>query len=58
MAHPVPVKTEKEISFEHLGGKVVRHASEHPAFKTNAGAGPAIRAARDETEDDVGGVLI
>jgi len=30
VGHPVPVQTEKGISFEHLGGRCIRKASDHP----------------------------
>ncbi len=36
VGHPIPEKTEKEIDFTAIGGKVVRTASDHPAFKPEA----------------------
>jgi hypothetical protein len=30
VGHPIPVQSEKEISFESIGGKCVRRASDHP----------------------------
>jgi hypothetical protein len=36
ISHPVPVPAETEISFESIGGKVVRKASDHPMFKAKS----------------------
>lgn len=55
VGHPVPVKTEKEISFEHLNGKVVRNASDHPTFKTNASAEPAESVRKEISFAHLGG---
>jgi hypothetical protein len=45
VGHPMPVPAKKEISFESIGGKLVRRASEHPIVQakpenshTNEGA--------------------
>jgi hypothetical protein len=35
VGHPLPVQTENEISFESIGGKVVRRAKDHPTVKAN-----------------------
>ena len=45
IGHPVPEKTEKEIDFTAIGGKVVRRASDHHT---------ASRAESVETEDEAG----
>jgi hypothetical protein len=38
VGHPIPVRTDNENPFEHLGGKCVLKPSDHPMFKAKPDA--------------------
>jgi hypothetical protein len=43
VGHPVPVKAEKEISFESIGGRVVRRVKNHAKLQESTGQEDDIR---------------